>query len=322
MRAVALSGGGDKGAFSVGVLKRLSNKGESFDIISGTSTGALIAPMLAAGEIDEIWNIYKNVTKSDVMLENDLIKAVIPGKALYDISPLEKLVKKTITNERYERIMSSGKQIFISTVCLQNLRSTYFTNVQMNGNKHYDIIRWKDREQFISAILASCVQPIIMPPVMISRLQYVDGGIRNFLPSDITIDAGATDITAILTIPANERQFDVRVLNNMKDILLRTIDIFSNEVSSNDLRMTELYTKGASYVERLRERVRTNTGMTDEQLDIIFTSAENPFFGKRKIGLRVIQPSRNLGDGMSFTNMESMLALGYDTPDSMTTFFA
>ncbi|MBK9226290.1 MAG: patatin-like phospholipase family protein [Ignavibacteria bacterium] len=80
MRAVALSGGGDKGAFSVGVLKRLSNKGESFDIISGTSTGAPIAPMLAAGEIDEIWNIYKNVAKSDVMRENDLIKAVIPAK--------------------------------------------------------------------------------------------------------------------------------------------------------------------------------------------------------------------------------------------------
>lgn len=322
MKAVALSGGGDKGAFSVGVLKRLSNKGESFDIISGTSTGALIAPMLATGEIDEIWNIYKNVKKSDVMRENDLITAVIPGKALYDISPLEKLVKKTITNERYERIMSSGKQIFISTVCMQNQRSTYFTNSKVNGNKHYDIIKWKDRGQFISAILASCVQPIIMPPVMISRLQYVDGGIRNFLPSDITIDAGATDITAILTIPSNERMFDVRILNNIKDILLRTIDIFSNEVSSNDLRMTELYTKGASYVDRLRERVRRSTGMTDEQLDIIFTSAENPFFGKRKLGLRVIQPGRNLGDGMSFSNMEEMLALGYDTPDSMTTFYS
>ncbi len=322
MKGVALSGGGDKGAFSVGVLKRLINKGETFDIISGTSTGALIAPMLAAGDIDEIWDIYKNVTKDDVLKENDLVSAALYKNALYDTAPLEKLVRKTITAERYERIMNAGKKIFISTVCLQNSRSTYFTNTNATGNRHYDVLQWKDRETFIRAILASCIQPVLMLPVMINRLQFIDGGARNFLPSDVVIDAGATEITAIITTPPNERYFDASVLNNVKDILLRTIDIFSNEVAGNDLRMTELYSSGASYVEQLRERVQRNTGLTDEQLDTIFTSANNPFFGKRKIGLRVIRPSKNLGDGLSFTNMKSMLELGYDTPDSMTVFYA
>ncbi len=131
MKAAALSGGGDKGAFSVGVLKRLYNKGETFDIISGTSTGALIAPMLAIGDLDEIWNIYKNVTKDDVLKENDLVSAALYKNALYDTAPLEKLIRKTITQERYESIMNSGKKIFISTVCLHNSRSTYFTNSRL-----------------------------------------------------------------------------------------------------------------------------------------------------------------------------------------------
>ena len=322
MKAVALSGGGDKGAFSVGVLRRLYNKGETFDIISGTSTGALIAPMIAIGELDEIWNIYKNVTKDDVLKENDLVSAALFKNALYDTSPLEKLIRKTINQQRYERIMSSSKKIFISTVCLQNSRSTYFTNANIPGNRHYDVLQWKDRETFIRAILASCIQPVLMPPVNINSLQYIDGGARNYLPTDITIDAGADEITAIITTPPNERYFDASAMNNVKDILLRTIDIFSNEVASNDLRITELYSSGASYIEQLRERVRRNTGLTEEQIETIFTSASNPFFGKRKIDLRVIRPSRNLGNGLSFTNMESMLQLGYDTPDSMTVFYA
>lgn len=322
MKAVALSGGGDKGAFSVGVLKRLYAKGESFDIISGTSTGALIAPLLATSELDELWNIYKSARKEDILKENDLLNAALSGKSLYDTAPLEALIKRVITQEKYTRIMSSGKKIFLSTVCLQNQRSTYFTNTDLPGTRNYDMIKWKDRDHFMKAILASTVQPVIMPPVLINRLQYVDGGVRNFLPADVTVDAGATEITAILTTPSNERAFDVSLLTNMKDILLRTIDIFSNEVAANDLQLTEIYTKGASFVNELRNRVQRNTGLADEQMDVVFTSANNPFFGKRKISLRIIRPPRNLGSGLNFTNMEEMLALGYDTPDSMTIFYA
>lgn len=321
MKAVALSGGGDKGAFSVGVLKRLYNKGESFDIISGTSTGALIAPLLATQETDLLWDLYKHVSKEDVLKENDLVKALLADDALFDTSPLKKLINRTITPERYNRIMDSGKQIFISTVCLQNQRATYFTNTNQSGTRHYDVIKWTDRDHFMSAILASAVQPVIMPPVLINRLQYVDGGVRNFLPSDVTIDAGASEITAILTTPANERPFDPTILRNVKDILLRTIDILSNDIAVNDINLTELYSKGTKFTELLRDRFQINSGLTDEQLDIIFTSAGNPFFGKRDIGLRVIRPDRNLGDGLSFKNMEEMLTLGYETPDRMPVFF-
>jgi predicted acylesterase/phospholipase RssA len=46
MKALVISGGGSKGAFAVGVLKYLfQEKGHEYDIISGTSTGALIAPL-------------------------------------------------------------------------------------------------------------------------------------------------------------------------------------------------------------------------------------------------------------------------------------
>ena len=52
-RALVISGGGSKGAFAVGVIKRLQQEypGLEFDMFVGTSTGSLIVPLVAMGEM-------------------------------------------------------------------------------------------------------------------------------------------------------------------------------------------------------------------------------------------------------------------------------
>ena len=51
IRALITSGGGAKGAFTVGALNELADMGiDQYDIISGTSTGALIAALTVAGK--------------------------------------------------------------------------------------------------------------------------------------------------------------------------------------------------------------------------------------------------------------------------------
>lgn len=54
--ALIISGGGSKGAFAVGVLKFIFSQRPNirFDLICGTSTGALIAPLAALREIGEL----------------------------------------------------------------------------------------------------------------------------------------------------------------------------------------------------------------------------------------------------------------------------
>ena len=64
-RAIVISGGGSKGAYAVGVLDKF-RKNENrlkFDVFVGTSTGALMAPFLALGKMDDLVTVsYTHLT--------------------------------------------------------------------------------------------------------------------------------------------------------------------------------------------------------------------------------------------------------------------
>src|SRR5438045_3902625 len=65
LRVLALDGGGAKGFYTLGVLKEIEGMIQCplykrFDLVFGTSTGAIIASLIALGyEIDEIHELYK-----------------------------------------------------------------------------------------------------------------------------------------------------------------------------------------------------------------------------------------------------------------------
>ncbi|MEY3040204.1 MAG: hypothetical protein RLZZ593_1346, partial [Bacteroidota bacterium] len=66
MRALVISGGGSKGAFAGGVAQYLiQEQGRSYDLLVGTSTGSLLLPHLALGQIDKLHHIYTNIQQSD-----------------------------------------------------------------------------------------------------------------------------------------------------------------------------------------------------------------------------------------------------------------
>ena len=74
MRALVISGGGSKGAFAGGVAQYLIEvKGKKYDIFLGTSTGSLLIPHLAAGNIEKIYDIYTNVTQKTIFSINPFV---------------------------------------------------------------------------------------------------------------------------------------------------------------------------------------------------------------------------------------------------------
>ena len=59
MRALVISGGGSKGAFAGGVAQYLiQDLGKEYDMFLATSTGSLLVPHLAAGNIPKIYDIF------------------------------------------------------------------------------------------------------------------------------------------------------------------------------------------------------------------------------------------------------------------------
>ena len=67
MRALVISGGGSKGAFGGGVAQYLlQEKFCKYDILIGSSTGSLLIPHLALGEVEKIHRIYTNVDMTKI----------------------------------------------------------------------------------------------------------------------------------------------------------------------------------------------------------------------------------------------------------------
>ena len=241
--ALVISGGGCKGAFAVGVLKYIYTNINNldFDIFCGTSTGALILPLAVINDIPTLSNIYSNSFTNDIIKQRSIINAAKDGY-LYNTGPLKRLVENTITEDVFDNIMNSDRVFCISTVCLQSGKITYFTNSDdLHSNSEYDVIKieMNEREKFINAIRASAHQPVFMEPVKIGNYQYVDGGVREYLPVRAALDCGADKVYSIILAAESE----VVSTDNYKDLIgiaKRTIDLFSEDVGANDYKIAKL----------------------------------------------------------------------------------
>lgn len=68
-RALTLCGGGAKGAYEIGAVRALYELGETFDIITGTSIGALTGAMLVQGDAEQLNRLWEGLSIRSVMTE-------------------------------------------------------------------------------------------------------------------------------------------------------------------------------------------------------------------------------------------------------------
>ncbi|MBX3271539.1 MAG: patatin-like phospholipase family protein [Sandaracinaceae bacterium] len=189
--AIVLGGGGSLGAFSVGVARwLLVDKGIRPDIVTGTSTGALAAVLVASGEISLLSDLYANVATRDVLHRSFLgdLGVVVHGYA-NSVDPLRDLIASYLTEARRQRIVDRGVKLQIAATNLQRGRVEY-------GTEADDLARLR------KFVLASCCQPALMPTVEIDGADYLDGGVMQMLPLQRALDLGATKIYACATSAA------------------------------------------------------------------------------------------------------------------------
>lgn len=304
--ALVISGGGSKGAFAVGVVKYIfENRPDiKFDMVCGTSTGALMTPLVAIKELALMEQIYTTKNTSDIVDTTRVGKRFLNGaNSIFDGTPLVHLAQEIYTEARYNTILQSGTDIFINTVCLQTQKVVVFSNKDMPlAGQDYDVIKITDRDELIRAIIASASQPFFMSPIQITTSinpprQYVDGGLREYLSIQLAIDNGATDIYAIALSPkdyvANET-----ILTDLIEILKTSVDIFSTDVGVNDIKIPLIYNQGLKYIDEVKAKMR-DSGISDAQIESLFTTnTDNPFQNKRQLKIHIIRPSQKLKGGM------------------------
>jgi predicted acylesterase/phospholipase RssA len=122
-QVLLLSGGGSHGAFGAGVLVGWTESGQrpQFDIVTGVSTGALMATFAFLGpEFDGVLrNLYTNVDTKQIYRKRGL-SGLLKGSA-FDQKPLERQVEREIDEAVLARVAgecAKGRRLFIATTNL------------------------------------------------------------------------------------------------------------------------------------------------------------------------------------------------------------
>ena len=184
---LALSGGGANGAFGAGILYGWSAAGTRpiFKIVTGISTGSLIAPFAFLGsDYDQILKqVYTSVETKDIVKFRSFIFTRRGLDSLADSSPLQGLIEKYVTDDAIRSVAlahQTGRRLYIGTTDLDANRLTIW-----NMGVIASIDRPEAFDLFRKILLASASIPIIFPPVYIPveiggeiyEEMHVDGGV-------------------------------------------------------------------------------------------------------------------------------------------------
>lgn len=183
--SLSLSGGGDHGAFGAGVLKGWSESGTRprFKIVTGTSTGAFIAPFALLGpEYDAVLEeVYTQVTADEVFRMKSILGAYW-RESLADIQPLRDRVEEYVTDEVIDAIAvahNNGQRLLIGTTNLDAQRPVIWNMGAVANSKHPE-----SYAMFRKILIASAAIPVLFPPTFIDvesegeiyDEMHVDGG--------------------------------------------------------------------------------------------------------------------------------------------------
>lgn len=215
--AIALEGGGAKGAYEVGVWQALEEAGIKYNAVSGTSVGALNGAMMVMRDLEGAVRAWKDIRLSDVIdLEGDQeenlykvlngevdlrdIQELIP-QALdiirnrgLDVAPLRAWVHE-VADEK--KIKESDVEFFVSTVSLTDKKGL---EVKVND---------LPEDEICDMLLASAYHPSFRLEKLGGKY-YADGGFVDTLPLHVLVENGYKDIIAV-RIPGHgiERRFRI-----------------------------------------------------------------------------------------------------------------
>jgi predicted acylesterase/phospholipase RssA len=192
---LALSGGGADGAYGAGFLKGRSESGQrpEFDIVTGSSVGALIAPLAFLGPAydSRLEAIFTSGATDDLMRIAGADQCIDAGA--FKAGPMKELISKYADDRLIDAVANryrQGKVLIVATTNLDTQSTTLWNmgEIAISGSPdRYSLFR--------NVLAASAAIPGIFPPVMIP---VESGGI---MYSEMHVDGGVT--ANILAVPEN-----------------------------------------------------------------------------------------------------------------------
>ncbi|MBR1120834.1 patatin-like phospholipase family protein [Bradyrhizobium lablabi] len=235
---LALSGGGADGAYGVGVLNGWTAAGTRpiFSVVSGVSTGGLIAPFAFLGPQydDTLREVYTGGI-AESLLDDPSIMRVLFGSGLFGNTRLRELVARYVGPEimaAVAREHARGRRLLVVTTDLDTQRTAIWDMGKIAAIGSPDALHL-----FRDVMAASASIPLVFPPILIEA----EGQGRRF--QEMHVDGGVT--TPVLTVPdallfhnrlPGDGRLNIYILVNKK--IERTFELVPNgtiDVASRSL---------------------------------------------------------------------------------------
>ncbi|HEY6693258.1 MAG TPA: patatin-like phospholipase family protein [Solirubrobacteraceae bacterium] len=186
--AVVLEGGGMRGVVSAGMTAALERLGltRCFDLVVGSSAGALNAAALLAGVARPAAAMYHTVLAS-----REFVNPVrlLFGRPALDVRFVLAHAGEELDAERHERTIASPIPLHCVALDVDSARSVEFSGM-------------RTKDELWNVLLATTRMPWIGgPPVAIDGRRYIDGALNCPIPIGNAIEAGATHVLVLQTRP-------------------------------------------------------------------------------------------------------------------------
>ena len=227
---LALSGGGSRGSYGIGLIVGWEKKGDmpKFDVVTGISTGAVMAPFVFVGgeEVEKAKYFYTETKTESVFI--DSILSFFSGYIM-NPKPLQKLFRQNFDKAFLDKVAAEhakGRRLYIGT-----------TNIDTGQLIVWDMgaIASSDREdkykRFSDIIYASTALPVYLPP------QYIEVDIEGEKYYQMHVDGGIYSHVFMIGLLVDWE----KVLNLKKDVSER-FDTTMYVIANRKYRQRDIYT--------------------------------------------------------------------------------
>lgn len=279
---LALSSGGADGAFGAGVISGLTESGKrpDFTVVTGVSTGALMAPFvfLGAKYDDRLRDAYTTITAADVFELGG------KGESFFDTWPLKDLIAKRVTPELLNDIAAEhrrGRRLLVMTTNLDAERPVAW-NMGAIAAKGGD----KALKLFRDVLLAATSIPGAFPPVLIDveagghkfQEMHADGGLNNqFFVAPESLIAN----TSSFRLPATELYvvINTRLTPDFQPTERDTISILGRGISVGVRTLTRIMID-QTYAAAKRSGIGFRLAVIDPKFNVPSRGAFDPDYMK------------------------------------------
>ena len=244
MNGLAIAGGGLKCIAQIGAIKALNEIGIKFDLVAGTSSGAIMASLYAMEcSYEEMTTVIKeyykkftkfNLGKLTTAAFSFLTSGVAKVDGLIDNAGLEELIKRFAKEHGIELINDTKIPMAIVAVDTITAKEIVFVS-KIPENKTENDFVYLSNVPLSTAVKASTAFPGFFPSCNYNGYNFIDGGTKNNLPTEPLKEIGANKILTL--------SFELDAYEPRKDllaVLLRTCDIFSEDKVERSRRIADL----------------------------------------------------------------------------------